>query len=356
MLSGTDYIMKSYTHIHIILFFHPQYTEHSWRKTAQRRTLGTTVRKWVENCHGSFCVCALSVQLVLESLYCLSLIVAVLCCCFFFPRERANCRMETADMPLCQRRRRTWQCSGGEGGSAVALLSVIKLHSRWTVWKTVISLSIVLCIYLFWAHQPLYLIPLFAFLHTLCSPSVCRHVMNELLETERAYVEELLCVLQVFICSTEGFIICLLPVPAVSCFVFAHYRDMPLRWIIQQCLTSSLLLCRTKRRFCLATCLKFTTSTRGEEAPSGCHWWCLHCDLTSCRPSNIISILIIYLLSYAFLSFLVHDSVVSRTFLTELEQYTDCPELVGRCFLERVSELWDFQAQRRKSSSNDELS
>lgn len=27
--------------------------------------------------------------------------------------------------------------------------------------------------------------------------SVCRHVMNELLETERAYVEELLCVLQV---------------------------------------------------------------------------------------------------------------------------------------------------------------
>lgn len=31
--------------------------------------------------------------------------------------------------------------------------------------------------------------------------------------------------------------------------------------------------------------------------------------------------------------------VVSRTFLRELEQYTDCPELVGRCFLERVSEL-----------------
>lgn len=26
-----------------------------------------------------------------------------------------------------------------------------------------------------------------------------------------------------------------------------------------------------------------------------------------------------------------------RTFLRELEQYTDCPELVGRCFLERVS-------------------
>lgn len=27
---------------------------------------------------------------------------------------------------------------------------------------------------------------------------------------------------------------------------------------------------------------------------------------------------------------------VSRTFLKELEAYTDCPELVGRCFLERV--------------------
>ena len=26
-----------------------------------------------------------------------------------------------------------------------------------------------------------------------------------------------------------------------------------------------------------------------------------------------------------------------RTFLKELEAYTDCPELVGRCFLERVS-------------------
>lgn len=31
---------------------------------------------------------------------------------------------------------------------------------------------------------------------------ICRHVMNELLETERAYVEELLCVLQVRIKDT----------------------------------------------------------------------------------------------------------------------------------------------------------
>lgn len=43
------------------------------------------------------------------------------------------------------------------------------------------------------------------------------------------------------------------------------------------------------------------------------------------------------------LSFLFHDFAVSRTFLRELEQYTNCPELVGRCFLERVSESWDLQ-------------
>lgn len=99
---------------------------------------------------------------------------------------------------------------------------------------------------------------------TLYSLPAFRHVMNELLETERAYVEELLCVLQVFIYSTEGFIFWILPVAGISCFVFGCYRDMPLRWTIQPCLISSLLLCRTKRRFCLATCRKFTTSIRGD--------------------------------------------------------------------------------------------
>lgn len=49
----------------------------------------------------------------------------------------------------------------------------------------------------------------------LCFPSVsftslsvfsaCRHVMNELLETERVYVEELLCVLQVILHTVDGF-------------------------------------------------------------------------------------------------------------------------------------------------------
>lgn len=78
-----------------------------------------------------FCVC----PVVLYTLYCLSLIT-VTPISFFPPREMANCRTETvtADMPLCQRRRRTWRCSGGEG-SAVALSSIIKLHGRWTLWK-----------------------------------------------------------------------------------------------------------------------------------------------------------------------------------------------------------------------------
>lgn len=115
-----------------LFFSHPlpQHTEHSRRKTAQRQTLGTTVRKWVEYCHGS-----VSVQLFS--------ILCIVCRLsrwpryrFFPPREMANCRTETvtADMPLCQRRRRTWRCSGGEG-SAVALSSIIKLHGRWTLWK-----------------------------------------------------------------------------------------------------------------------------------------------------------------------------------------------------------------------------
>lgn len=99
-----------------------------------------------------------------------------------------NCRMETetADMPPSQRRRRTWQCSGGEG-SAAALSSVIKLHGGWTV-EGVISVCGV---------APLPFISWPEIIHLIYSLCACRHVMNELLETERAYVEELLCVLQV---------------------------------------------------------------------------------------------------------------------------------------------------------------
>lgn len=142
--------------------------------------------------------------------------------------------------------------------------------------KIVTSLSIELCIYLFWVclyqiHR-LNLSFCLSICLTLYSLYVCRHVMNELLETERAYVEELLCVLQVFIHSTKCLLFfCLLRVPCISCLVFLGYRDMPLRWIIRRWFTSCRLLCRTKRRFCLATCQKSTTSTGGKRAPSACH-------------------------------------------------------------------------------------
>lgn len=43
---------------------------------------------------------------------------------------------------------------------------------------------------------------------------------------------------------------------------------MPLRWTTRPCFPSYLLRCRTKRRFYLETCLKSTTSTRGERVSS----------------------------------------------------------------------------------------
>ncbi|KAM3862407.1 guanine nucleotide exchange factor DBS [Diretmus argenteus] len=93
-----------------------------------------------------------------------------------------------------------------------------------------------------------------------------RHVMNELLETERAYVEELLCVLQGYASEMDN--------PAM-----AHTIPAPLQ--------------------------------NKKEVLFG----------------NMLEI-------YHF-----HK----RTFLRELEQYTDCPELVGRCFLERMTDLQIYE-------------
>lgn len=101
----------------------------------------------------------------------------------FLHRRMDNCRMETtADMHLSQRRRRTWQCWGGEGPSLSHLESNYTADGQWLRF---------LC----W-------LPSFISMHLISFLSVCRHVMNELLETERAYVEELLCVLQVGINSS----------------------------------------------------------------------------------------------------------------------------------------------------------
>uniref|UniRef100_A0A7N5ZQB9 Mcf.2 cell line derived transforming sequence-like a n=1 Tax=Anabas testudineus TaxID=64144 RepID=A0A7N5ZQB9_ANATE len=105
-----------------------------------------------------------------------------------------------------------------------------------------------------------------------------RHVMNELLETERAYVEELLCVLEGYAAEMDN--------PAM-----AH-------------LIPSTLLNKKDVLF-----------------------------------GNMPEI-------YQF-----HK----RTFLKELEAYTDCPELVGRCFLERVSidlQIYEAYCQNKPRSES----
>ncbi|XP_029315532.1 guanine nucleotide exchange factor DBS isoform X1 [Cottoperca gobio] len=93
-----------------------------------------------------------------------------------------------------------------------------------------------------------------------------RHVMNELLETERAYVEELLCVLQGYASEMDN-------------AAMAHLMPAPLQ------------------------------------------------NKKDVLFGNMTEI-------YHF-----HK----RTFLRELEQYTDCPELVGRCFIERMTDLQIYE-------------
>ncbi|XP_040005225.1 guanine nucleotide exchange factor DBS isoform X2 [Xiphias gladius] len=93
-----------------------------------------------------------------------------------------------------------------------------------------------------------------------------RHVMNELLETERAYVEELLCVLQGYASEMDN--------PAIS-----HLIPAPLQ---------------NKKEVLFGN------------MPEIYHFH-------------------------------------KRTFLRELEQYTNCPELVGRCFLERMTDLQIYE-------------
>ncbi|XP_077456243.1 guanine nucleotide exchange factor DBS isoform X2 [Stigmatopora argus] len=105
-----------------------------------------------------------------------------------------------------------------------------------------------------------------------------RHVMNELLETERAYVEELLCVLEGYAAEMEN--------PSL-----AH-------------LMPSTLLSKK--------------------------------DILFGNMSEI----------YQF-----HK----RTFLKELEAYTNCPELVGRCFLERMKDLQIYEAYCQNKPRSESL-
>ncbi|XP_069019973.1 guanine nucleotide exchange factor DBS isoform X2 [Embiotoca jacksoni] len=105
-----------------------------------------------------------------------------------------------------------------------------------------------------------------------------RHVMNELLETERAYVEELLCVLEGYAAEMDN--------PAVAHLI-----------------------------------------------PSNLH---SKKDILFGNMSEI----------YQF-----HK----RTFLKELEAYTDCPELVGRCFLERMKDLQIYEAYCQNKPRSESL-
>uniref|UniRef100_A0A3Q2DJ84 Mcf.2 cell line derived transforming sequence-like a n=1 Tax=Cyprinodon variegatus TaxID=28743 RepID=A0A3Q2DJ84_CYPVA len=105
-----------------------------------------------------------------------------------------------------------------------------------------------------------------------------RHVMNELLETERAYVEELLCVL-------EG---------------YAAEMDNP----------------------AMAHLIPSTLQSKK--------------DILFGNMPEI----------YQF-----HK----RTFLKELEAYTDCPELVGRCFLERMKDLQIYEAYCQNKPRSESL-
>uniref|UniRef100_A0A667WS16 MCF.2 cell line derived transforming sequence like n=1 Tax=Myripristis murdjan TaxID=586833 RepID=A0A667WS16_9TELE len=111
-----------------------------------------------------------------------------------------------------------------------------------------------------------------------CVCARCSHVMNELLETERAYVEELLCVLEGYAAEMDN--------PAM-----AH-------------LIPSTLLAKKDVLF-----------------------------------GNMPEI-------YQF-----HK----RTFLKELEAYTDCPELVGRCFLERMNDLQIYEAYCQNKPRSESL-
>ncbi|XP_029695945.1 guanine nucleotide exchange factor DBS-like isoform X2 [Takifugu rubripes] len=105
-----------------------------------------------------------------------------------------------------------------------------------------------------------------------------RHVMNELLETERAYVEELLCVLEGYAAEMDN--------PAMAHLIPSSLQNKK--------------------------------------------------DILFGNMSEI----------YQF-----HK----RTFLKELEAYTDCPELVGRCFLERMKDLQIYEGYCQNKPRSESL-
>lgn len=103
--------------------------------------------------------------------------------------------------------------------------------------------------------------------------------MNELLETERAYVEELLCVLEVGDrCQSQhisaqgptGFIPPFVKKYEMECLAilindfYFNGRDMRPRWTTLPWLTLSPTACNTRRTSFLAICLKYTSFIKGK--------------------------------------------------------------------------------------------
>uniref|UniRef100_A0A8C6PF37 MCF.2 cell line derived transforming sequence like n=1 Tax=Nothobranchius furzeri TaxID=105023 RepID=A0A8C6PF37_NOTFU len=125
-----------------------------------------------------------------------------------------------------------------------------------------------------------------------------RHVMNELLETERAYVEELLCVLEGYAAEMDN--------PAM-----AHLIPITLHSKKDILFGNMPEIYQFHKRYS-ASCRSFFFFF---------HFW--------------------FVFRHFFVVFL---SFLSRTFLKDLEAFTDCPELVGRCFLERMKDLQIYEA------------
>lgn len=143
----------------------------------------------------------------------------------FISRGSLRFLMVAQDTLLFQKKRKAWQSFGGES----------KIHIN----GQDIKLKSHLCV----------------------SSAAPSHVMNELLETERAYVEELLCVLEVS-AAIPSEAPTLFVVFITYCAILPH-RGTLQRWTTLPWPISSPAPSTAKRTFCLATCLKSTSFIRG---------------------------------------------------------------------------------------------
>lgn len=97
---------------------------------------------------------------------------------------------------------------------------------------------------------------------------LCRHIIKELIATERIYVDELLSVLLVSLQMFVGFFFCCCIFQLLLTAFFSPssplLRATGQKWKTRPCLTSFPQLCAVRKTFCLATCLRFTSFTAGK--------------------------------------------------------------------------------------------